>query len=154
MVATLLEMTKPTMAFDHERLRLEFLPKETEQRPCGRCCSDGLADASFCCEQLEQETHQVTMSDVEITRPAQGDAFPHRDDEEVWSMIQGGLARAGHRLNNVTCTVDATTLCLGGTVHRYFHLQQAIEIARRLAFGRRIDLQVAVISRPDKPSQV
>lgn len=151
MAATLLTMTKSVEAIGGGGSLLEFLPKKFEHDSSDRCCECGFVSADCGCEQLEFDSGLVTKWHVEITKPTQVGSFLHRD-AAVRSMVQSGLVGAGPRLKNVRCTVDATTVCLMGTVHRYFHLQQAIAIAHRFAAGRHIDLRVAVISKPGNPS--
>ena len=56
------------------------------------------------------------------------------------------LVRAGYPKLNVQCYCDEQKLILSGSVKKFYHVQLAIEAARKLAGGRRIDVRIEVDS--------
>ena len=87
------------------------------------------------------------------SNPAQCRKLSHQSTKnhekcDTYSKLSTALASSSYDLSNVKCSVDDSTLLLFGNVHRYFKLQMVIQIARRFAEGRRIDLQVKVVSSP------
>ncbi len=54
------------------------------------------------------------------------------------------LKRAGYPLLNVVCRCDDRTLLLQGSVTRFYLVQIAIEAARIIAKGRKIEVQIEV----------
>jgi hypothetical protein len=58
--------------------------------------------------------------------------------------IEFELVKTGYPMQNVRCHCSESSIRLTGHVRRYFYLQIAIEIARRLAGGRRIDNEIEV----------
>ena len=78
------------------------------------------------------------------TPPASVSAAPTREPC-VSDLVYLALARSGYPLRNVRCWCDDQTLVLSGYVSRYFYAQQAVEAARRLAGGRRLEVQIEVI---------
>ena len=72
---------------------------------------------------------------------------PHASTGEpsVSDLIHLQLARSGYPLQHVRCWSDGQTLSLSGFVTRYFYAQIAVEIALKLANGRRIEVHIEVI---------
>lgn len=65
-------------------------------------------------------------------------------------LIEFELVRSGYPMHNVRCHCTESLVHLTGHVRRYYYLQTAIEIARRLANGRRIVNEIEVLQRPDE----
>ena len=85
-------------------------------------------------------------------RPTPSASVPAAPTREpcVSDLVYLALERSGYPLRNVRCWCDDQTLVLSGDVTRYFYAQQAVEAARRLATGRRIEVQIEVI--PSAPA--
>ncbi len=69
----------------------------------------------------------------------------------IGEQLDLALARSGYPLHNVFHCSDDRTIVLSGFVTRFFHIQMVIEAVRPLAKGRRIELQIEVVSAP-KPN--
>jgi len=69
--------------------------------------------------------------------------------EELWEL-NVALKRAGYPNLNVRCFRDQNRLVLMGKVFKFYHLQTAIESARKFADGRRIDVQIEVETMKDE----
>lgn len=65
-------------------------------------------------------------------------------DAAASEAIEFELMRSGYPLQNVEVACAESMLVLSGFVSRYFHLQVAIETARRRSFGRRIVSEISV----------
>lgn len=50
-------------------------------------------------------------------------------------------------LHTLNCQCDAESLEITGAVERYYYVQMAIEIARRVAGSRRIEVAIQVLPR-------
>ena len=57
-------------------------------------------------------------------------------------------SKSGDPMMNVFCQCDHEKVTLSGTVSRFYHVQLAIEAARKLAEGRQIDVRIEVITPP------
>ena len=60
------------------------------------------------------------------------------------NLFHFATTSSGYPLHHLHCWSDAQTVTLSGQVTRYFHLQLALEIAKRLANGRRIENHITV----------
>jgi|GEM_PF-3757995 len=57
-------------------------------------------------------------------------------------------SKSGDPLMNIRCHCDQQVVTLTGTVARFYHVQLAIEAARKIAEGRKIDVRIEVITPP------
>lgn len=70
-----------------------------------------------------------------------------RGDKVLTAQLQRALAQSTYCLNDVRCEIDSATVHLFGVVKSYHALQMAIQIARKMAAGRRVELEVDVVPR-------
>lgn len=75
------------------------------------------------------------------------DSSHDRSDEVLTTQLQRALVHSGYCLTNVHCEIESSTVHLFGFVKSYHALQMAIQIARKIAAGRRIQLEVDVVPR-------
>ncbi len=74
----------------------------------------------------------------------------HILEPAISDLVHVALTRTGYPLHHVRCWNDEETLTLTGFVTRYFYAQIALEIALRLANGRRIEAHIDVQPAPDR----
>jgi hypothetical protein len=66
-------------------------------------------------------------------------------EPDLQNRVLLAFALAHFPLKNVECDYDDQAITLSGVVACYHHIQVAIELARPLAEGRRIDCQIKVV---------
>ena len=86
-------------------------------------------------EQLDLQTNPFLSEQVSL------------DEPPIDGEFRIELVRAGHPKLNVRCYCDDQKLILSGSVKKFYHVQLAIEAARKLAGGRRIDVRIDVDSQ-------
>lgn len=59
-------------------------------------------------------------------------------------QVLNALNATGYPLKKLSCQCSDTNLTLNGRVTRYFYLQMAVQVARRLGGGRKIGLEIEV----------
>ena len=68
----------------------------------------------------------------------------------VSELVHAALARSGYALHHIRCSCDDECVVLYGHASRYFHLQMALQVARLLADGRRIEMQIEIVTTADR----
>lgn len=121
--------------------------------------SDRLGAASVCRNEWETapSNHRrfgFGIDEVfrsETIAPNDGEFGDDRDLQQgcVCDRVADALSQSRYPLRQVHCSCDERSLRLHGQVKRYYHLQMVIEIARLLADGRRIEMQIKVVTPID-----
>jgi hypothetical protein len=70
-------------------------------------------------------------------------------EASISDLVHLALSRSGYPLQNIRCWNDDQTVTLSGFASRYFYVQVAVEAARMVANGRRINAQIEVVPYSD-----
>jgi hypothetical protein len=101
-----------------------------------RVSSLKLSDGSFGTRARRDPSTKKTMRVLTAAVP----------ELSIAEVVQLKFNELGCALMNVRCQCGDQRLEITGTVGRFYHLQMAIEAARKVAEGRRIEVQVKVIT--------
>lgn len=109
-----------------------------------RCQALGRSDENG--KQLHQHSQSAARHDFREPRTTARIA----ESNDLSEQVQTALRESGYPLKNIQCTADDFAVYLTGVVHRYFDLQMATAIVRRLKVGRQIELQIQVVTKPPR----
>ena len=106
-------------------------------------------DSGYVQADREDWFEDIAVSTASLTDEEQMMATTEMYAFEEVSELTDALKRAGYPNLNVQCYRDRDRLVLMGKVFKFYHLQTAIESARKFADGRRIDVQIQVETMKD-----
>jgi hypothetical protein len=90
-----------------------------------------------------QESNEAASADITSKDADTGIA---RTLPQTNELVALALKNSGYPLTEVHCSSDHDTITLSGHVARYYYWQVALEAVRRIAAGRRIEMQLEIVS--------
>lgn len=107
----------------------DVLPQQHEQKHNGHRRSS----------ILDRLRHELSLG---------GSDEPHLLDHSLTEALRESFVRSGYGLGELECIANESTIVLYGLVRRYFDLQMAINLTRKIAGKRQVILEVDVVPMP------